>query len=90
MDSHEIPGPMLQQCNTIDAYDDSIHTENRLSNVYVTRDEFLHQLAQLREDNRKERQLEFKETRDAMLIFSNHAEASYDKGAHFTTHCYLL
>jgi hypothetical protein len=78
------------QCNIIAVYDDSIEKENRLSNASLTREEFVHELAQLQAENRIERMLEFKETWNAILRVNDHVKASYAQGAHFTTHCYSL
>ncbi len=86
---HPIQSQMLMlQSNTIDAYDDSIHTDNRLSNVYVTRDEFLHQIAHLRKENEKERLEERKETYGIVQKVKDRVEANHARGAH--SHYYLF
>jgi hypothetical protein len=82
---YPIQGQMPQ---TIDAYDDSIHTDNRLSNVYVTRDEFLHQIAQLRKKNELERLEERKETYGIVQKVKDRVKANHARGAH--SHYYLF
>ncbi|EFX82644.1 hypothetical protein DAPPUDRAFT_316460 [Daphnia pulex] len=75
---YEIQDPL--QCNIIDVYDESIEKENMLSNAILTREEFLHQLAQLREENKIERLLELEETWSAILRVNDHVKANYAQG----------
>lgn len=89
MEFNQIQGPM--QCNTIDVYDDSIQTENRLSDVYLTRDEFLHQFTQLRAETKIERLQNLRdrqETYDIVRKVHDCVNANYARGVH--SHCYLL
>jgi hypothetical protein len=89
MEFNQIQGPM--QCNIIDIYDDSIQTENRLSDVYLTRDEFLHQFTQLRAENKIDRLQNLRERQDTYdIVRSVHdrVNANYARGVH--SHYYLL
>ncbi len=85
MEFYEIQDPL--QCNAIDMHDDDyIHKENRLFNVNLTREEFAHQLAQFRTENKIERMLELEETWSAILRVNDRVNANYTQGAHFTIH----